>query len=78
MQALLPIFSFLIILLLILILPGQLKSNTLPAVSIISWLFVCNAIHAANSLVWADNTGVHVPIWCDICGYYTVFALVRS
>jgi len=79
MQALLPAFSFLAILFLILIIPGQLKSNTIPAVSVITWLFVCNLIHAANSIVWADNARVQAQVWCDICEqkhhHFLAFAL---
>ncbi|KAI0028108.1 GPCR fungal pheromone mating factor [Vararia minispora EC-137] len=76
MQALLPVFSFLSILLLVLIIPGQLKSNTIPAMSIICWLFVCNIIHTANSIAWADNTNTHAPIWCDISTKILLGAMV--
>ncbi|TFY82419.1 hypothetical protein EWM64_g1593 [Hericium alpestre] len=76
MRAELPVLSFLSLFCLVLILPGQLKSNTIPAVSIISWLFVCNSIHGVNSLVWAGNTGIHVPVWCDIVTKVLLGAMV--
>ncbi|GBE87051.1 predicted protein [Sparassis crispa] len=34
--------------------------------SLITWLLLCNIIQGINSLVWASNIAVHVPVWCDI------------
>ena len=67
MHIVLTVFSALATLLLVLILPGQLKSQTIPAVTVICWLFACNNIHFANALIWADNTDVQASVWCDIC-----------
>lgn len=66
MRAELPVFSFLPIFLFVLVLPGQVKSTSIPAISIISWLITCSIIHGTNSILWAGNVDVHAPIWCDI------------
>lgn len=63
----LPIFSFLSIFLLILILPAPIHYHSIPSASIIAWLFFCNLIHGINSVVWFGNQAVHAPAWCDIC-----------
>ncbi|THH17676.1 hypothetical protein EW146_g3174 [Bondarzewia mesenterica] len=68
--------SLLSLFFLILILPGQVKSNSIPAISIIAWLSVCNIIHAVNSLIWAGNVSVHVPVWCDIVTKVLLGAMV--
>ncbi|KAI0270664.1 GPCR fungal pheromone mating factor [Gloeopeniophorella convolvens] len=66
MRAELPVVSFLSLALLLIILPGQIKSNTVPAVSIIAWLFFSNLIHGVNSIIWSGNTDEHALVWCDI------------
>lgn len=66
MRAELPVLSLLPILLFLLVLPGQLKSTSIPAISIFSWLIICNIIHGTNSILWAGNVDIHVPVWCDI------------
>ncbi|KAI0060068.1 STE3-domain-containing protein [Artomyces pyxidatus] len=76
MRAELPLFSFLSLALLLLILPGQLKSNTIPAVSVIAWLFICNIIHGVNSILWADNVALHAPAWCDLATVLLLGAMV--
>ncbi|KAA1466863.1 STE3-domain-containing protein [Dentipellis sp. KUC8613] len=76
MRAELPVFSFLSLFGLILILPGQVKSPTIPAVSVIFWLFVSNLIHGVNSIVWAGNTAIHSPAWCDIATKLLLGAMV--
>jgi pheromone a factor receptor len=63
----LPVLSFLSVALLILILPGQVRSYSIPSASIIAWLFFCNLIHGINSILWSGNQAVHAPTWCDIC-----------
>ncbi|KAI0318404.1 GPCR fungal pheromone mating factor [Amylostereum chailletii] len=76
MHAEFPTLSFLSIVLLLLILPGQLKSHTIPAVSVICWLFVCNIIHGVNSILWADSLDDHAPVWCDIASKILLGAMV--
>ncbi|KAI0053506.1 fungal pheromone STE3G-protein-coupled receptor [Auriscalpium vulgare] len=66
MRAELPAFSFLSVVFILLILPGQLKSNNIPAVSIIAWLFVCNLIHGVNAILWANNVDIRASAWCDL------------
>lgn len=66
MRAELPVLSFLSVLLFVIILPGQLKSTSIPAISTFVWLTICNIIHGINSIIWAGNVDTHVPVWCDI------------
>jgi pheromone a factor receptor len=47
-----------------------LRRQHLPYISIALWLLLANLICGVNSLVWADNVTVRVPIWCDI-GVFT-------
>lgn len=63
----LPIFSFLSIFLLILILPAPIHYHSIPSATIIAWLFFCNLIHGINSVLWFGNQAAHAPAWCDIC-----------
>jgi hypothetical protein len=63
----LPVLSFVSVALLILILPGQVRSFSIPSVSIIAWFFFCNLIHGINAILWSGNQSVHAPVWCDIC-----------
>jgi Pheromone A receptor len=63
----LPVLSFVSIALLILILPGQVHTFSIPSVSIIAWFFLCNLIHGINAILWSGNQNVQAPLWCDIC-----------
>lgn len=72
MRVELPTFSFLSVAWLILILPGQVSSCSIPSVTIIAWLFFCNLIHGVNSVLWFENQTVHLPPWCDVCKFILV------
>ncbi|TFK95349.1 pheromone A receptor-domain-containing protein [Pterulicium gracile] len=62
-----PFFSFLSSALLIvsILVSRPIRTNFLH-VCLISWLFSCNVVHGVNSLIWAGNTELHFPVWCDI------------
>ncbi len=34
--------------------------------SVIAWLAACNLIQGINAVIWAGNSQLHAPIWCDI------------
>ncbi|VDB95384.1 unnamed protein product [Peniophora sp. CBMAI 1063] len=76
MHTVLTVFSALSILLLVLILPGQIKSHSIPAVTVLCWLFLCSNIHLANSLIWANSTEVQAAVWCDISTKVLLGAMV--
>lgn len=42
------------------------RAGNVATLSIIGWLFVSNIIYAVDSLVWADNLDIVIPVWCDI------------
>ncbi|KAH9964858.1 pheromone A receptor-domain-containing protein [Russula dissimulans] len=62
----LPIFSFLSVSLLVLILPAQVHCLSIPSASMFAWLFICNLIHGINTVLWLGNRAEHTPLWCDI------------
>ena len=66
MRAELPILSFFCLAILIIILPLNMKRKSVPNIVLSGWLLVCNLIHAINSVVWAHNVTVQIPVWCDI------------
>lgn len=66
MRAELPILSFFCLVVLIVILPLNLRRKSVANLAISGWLLVCNLIHAINSIVWAHNVAVQIPVWCDI------------
>ncbi|KAI9456127.1 pheromone A receptor-domain-containing protein [Lactarius psammicola] len=76
MRVELPTFSFLSVALLILILPGHVGSNSIPSVTIITWLIFCNLIHGVNSVLWSGNQAVHLPPWCDVSSVVLLGAMV--
>ncbi|KAI9509917.1 pheromone A receptor-domain-containing protein [Russula earlei] len=76
MGAELPVFSFLSLSLLVLILPAQVHYDNIPSASIIAWLFVSNLIHATNSVFWFGNQAEHAATWCDISSVVLLGAMV--
>ncbi|KAH9977174.1 GPCR fungal pheromone mating factor [Lactifluus volemus] len=72
----LPVLSFVSIALLILILPGQVHTFSIPSVSIIAWFFLCNLIHGINAILWSGNQNVQAPLWCDISSVVLLGAMV--
>ncbi|KAF9477445.1 hypothetical protein BDN70DRAFT_110899 [Pholiota conissans] len=40
--------------------------TSIPHVALIFWLGGYNLVHGIDALVWADNTDIHIPVWCDI------------
>lgn len=37
-----------------------------PSFLIALWLLLANIIYGVNSLVWASDAAVRIPVWCDI------------
>ncbi|KAF9261032.1 STE3-domain-containing protein [Marasmius fiardii PR-910] len=62
----LPVISFLCFAFLCLCLVGSHVRSDIPQLSLVLWLIIGNVIHGLNSLIWSDNTDIHIPVWCDI------------
>jgi pheromone a factor receptor len=61
-----PLGAFVAALLVLVPLPWHWRARNVPTLSMIVWLFVSNVIFAVNSLIWAGNVDLVVPVWCDI------------
>nr|AAF01419.1 Rcb2.42 [Coprinopsis cinerea] len=61
-----PICAFLAAILVLIPLPWHWRAKNIPTLSLSIWLFVSNIIYGVNSILWADNYAVKVPVWCDI------------
>jgi len=46
-------------------LPFFWRERNVPALSLISWIFVMNVVYAINSVVWLRSVIVYTPVWCD-------------
>ncbi|KAI0830074.1 pheromone A receptor-domain-containing protein [Trametes gibbosa] len=66
MRAELPAISFLCVAALVLVAPVFVSSRNIPVSSLAAWLICCNVIHGVNTLAWAGNDAIHIPVWCDI------------
>ena len=66
MRTELPVISFLCTGLLLLLSPVFLHSRNVAVISLAVWLLLASTIHGVNSIVWAGNEAVHIPVWCDI------------
>lgn len=66
MRAELPVLSFFCLVILIITLPLNIKRKSIPNLVLSGWLLTCNLIHAINSVVWAHNVIIQIPVWCDI------------
>ena len=66
----LPIASFISIFLSLAPLPWHWRAGTVPTVSISLWLFISNLINGINTIIWANNLRIVVPVWCDISQYF--------
>lgn len=66
MLLLLPVLSFLSAGLLSVFLSVPRINSSFVNTSLVVWLMVGNLIHGTNALVWAGNTDIHIPVWCDI------------
>ncbi|KAI0668937.1 STE3-domain-containing protein [Trametes maxima] len=66
MHAELPAISFLCVTALVLVAPVYASSRNIPVLSLAAWLLCCNVIHGVDTLLWAGNSAVRVPAWCDI------------
>ncbi|EFI26938.1 pheromone B beta 1 receptor [Coprinopsis cinerea okayama7 len=66
MHAELPVASFISAALVLVPIPWHWKARNVPTLSLCIWLFVLNVINGVGSIVWAGNTRLVVPAWCDI------------
>lgn len=66
MHAELPVISFLCVVLLAALLPLRRVRCNVPNLAIVCWLLGANFVQGTNSLIWAGNVRIRVPIWCDI------------
>lgn len=66
MHAELAVFSLLSVLIISLILFYRPFWNNSTVIALALWLVVCNAVYGVDAILWADNTNVHIPGWCDI------------
>lgn len=65
----LPILSFLCLVLLIALTLLHANSRNVAVLALIGWLSVCSLIQGVDSVLWAGNTVVRAPVWCDISEY---------
>ncbi|KAK0454128.1 pheromone A receptor-domain-containing protein [Desarmillaria tabescens] len=62
----LPVASFFFVAVLaVLAFFRPVKSNA-ALITLVLWSIVCNIIHGVDAVLWADNTNIHIPVWCDI------------
>ncbi|KAI0641062.1 STE3-domain-containing protein [Trametes meyenii] len=66
MRAELPTVSFLCVAALVLVAPVYASSRNIPVLSLAAWLLCCNVVHGVDTLLWAGNSAIRVPAWCDI------------
>ena len=71
----LPVTSFFFVAVLaVLAFCRPVKSNA-ALIALVLWSVFCNIIHGVDAILWADNTNIHTPVWCDICEYCVVVLL---
>lgn len=62
----LPIASFFFVAVLaVLVFFRPVKSNA-ALITLVLWSVFCNIILGIDAILWADNTNIHIPVWCDI------------
>ncbi|PBK94872.1 STE3-domain-containing protein [Armillaria gallica] len=62
----LPVTSFCFVAVLaVLAFCRPVKSNA-ALIALVLWSVFCNIIHGVDAILWADNTNIHTPVWCDI------------
>jgi Pheromone A receptor len=66
MRAELPVLSFICAAILTIILSQNLRRGCVANLALVGYLLACNLLHAINSVIWADNVAIHIPVWCDI------------
>ncbi|KAJ3719616.1 pheromone A receptor-domain-containing protein [Lentinula guzmanii] len=66
MLAALPVVSFFCVVILGAFATGPRIRTDVAQLALVLWLLVCNLIQGINSLIWAGNTDIHVPRWCDL------------
>jgi pheromone a factor receptor len=74
----LPIGAFVSATLVLVPLPWHWRARNIPTLSIIAWLFIANIIYGVNSLIWANNVRIVVPVWCDIGEEYSWLCIFVS
>jgi pheromone a factor receptor len=66
MAATSAVLSFTCAALIAVFLLAQRIRASIPQIAIVVWLGGYNLVHGINALVWAGNTDIHIPVWCDI------------
>ncbi|KAJ4490521.1 pheromone A receptor-domain-containing protein [Lentinula aciculospora] len=66
MLAALPVVSFFCVVFLSAFAAGPRTRTDVAQLALVLWLLVCNLIQGINSLIWAGNTDIHAPRWCDL------------
>ncbi|PBK61583.1 STE3-domain-containing protein [Armillaria solidipes] len=62
----LPVTSFFFVAVLaVLVFCRPVKSDA-ALIALVLWSVFCNIIHGVDAILWADNTNIHTPVWCDI------------
>ncbi|KDQ50564.1 hypothetical protein JAAARDRAFT_141708 [Jaapia argillacea MUCL 33604] len=62
----LPVGAFLAAILVLIPVPWHWRARNIATLAIMFWLFTINIINGVNSIIWAGNAIIRVPVWCDI------------
>ena len=74
----LAILSFLCLVLLISLTFLHVNSRNAAVLSLIGWLLVSTLVQGVNGIVWAQNTEIRSPVWCDIGASRAYFVIVSK
>jgi hypothetical protein len=66
MRVELPICSFIGVVLVLIPLAWHWRARNVATLSTIAWLAITNFTHGVDSIVWANNIIIRIPVWCDI------------
>jgi hypothetical protein len=68
-----PAFGFTVAILVLVPLPRQIRAGNIACLALIFWFFEHCLVAAINSVIWAGNVNIVVPVWCDISEGLRVF-----
>ncbi|KAJ7107973.1 GPCR fungal pheromone mating factor [Mycena crocata] len=66
MPSALPAIPFTSLILVLSTFPHHWRVGNVGTLSLIIWLCAYNLIYAVNSVIWAGNAEIIVPVWCDL------------
>ncbi|KDQ16884.1 hypothetical protein BOTBODRAFT_30259 [Botryobasidium botryosum FD-172 SS1] len=46
--------------------PSHWRARNVATLSVAFWLFINNVIQGVNSIIWANDVEIKIPVWCDI------------